>query len=91
VDVRVGAVVELTRDEPVVLVRDLFGPFDGARHLSFRWRQYHLRTHQLEQCAPLERHALGHGQDASIALAAANQRQTHPGVAARRLDHHAAR
>ena len=86
-NLRVGGVVELLRNPGVgdFLVQFL-GPPDGPFHAFGGRGEDQLGAEQRQQRAPLQAHALGHGQDELVALGGRHERQRDAGVAGGRLD-----
>src|ERR1700741_4755469 len=88
---RIGLVLELPREEPAVLLRQLLGLSHHARAPLGRRRQEDLGAEHAHQLAPLDRERLGHDRDERIALGGAHHREGDAGVAGGRLDHRLAR
>ena len=87
VEIRVGLVLELSRVEPPVLLRQLFSLLHHAHRARRSRRDHHLRAQKAHQLAPLDAERFGHRHHQRIALGRAHHRQTDPGVSTRRLHH----
>ena len=85
-NVGIGFVFELTREEPAALL----GELDGLRHHAHpalrRRSQHHLGAQETHQLPPFDAEGLGHRHDQRIALLRAHHGETDAGVAAGRLD-----
>ncbi len=74
-----------------MLLQDLLGPRERARHAARRRRQLELGAQQKQHLAPLDRHALRHAQNQLVAARRRNEGKRNAGVAAGRLDDQRAR
>ncbi len=91
VDIGVVGGLELMGKEPAIRLRQLFCLAIHPDALLGPRGQHNLCTKHPHQPAPLDRKAIGHGDNKRIALLRADQCQADPGVAARGLDHGLAR
>ena len=83
----VGRIVKLTRTKGTWrLLQKLFRLGDRTTHATGTRREHDLGTEQTQQHAALDRHALGHGENATITLRAGNKSQSNAGVAGGRLN-----
>ncbi len=79
-------VLELSREEPAVLVRELLRPSSPCRCRARRRRENHLRAEHAHDLAALDRERLHHHGDERITLRRADRRERDAGVAGGGLD-----
>src|SRR5690606_36498108 len=92
VHLRVLGVVELVRQErPRDAAAQLLGALDGALHLLLGRGEHELGPVGLQERAALQAHALGHREDAAVAVLTTHERKANAGVPAGWLDHRRAR
>ena len=86
VNVGIGFILELPRQEPAARLGELEGLGDHAHAALRRRRQHHLGAEETHQLAPFDAEGLGHGDDQRIALLRAHHRQPDAGIAGGSLD-----
>ena len=69
-------------------LQQLLGARDGEAHALRGGRQLQLGAEQLQHPAALHRHAVGHDEDAAIALGRGDEGERDAGIARGRLDQH---
>ena len=82
VHLRVGRIVKLTRTKGTWrLLQKLLRLGDRTTHAARTWREHDLSTEQAQQHPTLNRHALGHGENATVSLRTSHKCQSNTGVA----------
>src|SRR5687767_2076479 len=86
-EISVGFVLELAREKPPVLLRELHRHLHHSGCAQCRRCENHLRTQETHQPSPLDAERFGHRNDQRISLRSTDHREPDAGVATRRLDY----
>src|SRR5262245_42036437 len=84
--VRIGLILELTREKPTVSFGELSRFYHHAEAAQRGRCEYNLGTEKTHKLAPLDAERLRHSDDQRIALLRAHHSQPNSGIAARGLD-----